>query len=278
MISGDTSLGQRIAACTVEPGTVACAWLGQAGYLFKSPAGLTILIDPYFSDYGEDQWGLKRVVPPPIDYRTFRPDLLLSSHWHEDHLDAPVIKHYAHVPDITLIGPNACVLRAAAWGWPAGRLVELNMGDQYEIENLTITTTFARHHVPHAPAPDAVGFLLDLDGVRIWDVADTEYDARLRSMRDAQIDVMFVPINGVGGNMNANEAALLAWHVQPRVAIPMHYNMWAPEGFGPGATLDPGAFADTYSRLGGTGEVRILEVGEIVTLPAIPSDPLNLPF
>ena len=33
--------------------------------------------------------------------------------------------------------------------------------------------------------------------------------------------------------------------------------------FGPGATLDPLEFAATFSKLGGTSEVRILDVGEI---------------
>ena len=111
---------------------------------------------------------------------------------------------------------------------------------------------------------DAVGFLLDVDGVRIWDVADSEYDARLLPMRDARVDVAMVPINGGGGNMNAHEAALLIWQVAPRIAVPMHYGMWPPEQYGPGATLDPELFRDTFTRLGGESEVRLLEPGEIV--------------
>jgi len=51
-----------------------------------------------------------------------------------------------------------------------------------------VTATFARHETPTAPAPDAIGFLLDVGGVRIWNVADTEYDARLRPMREERID------------------------------------------------------------------------------------------
>ncbi len=43
----------------------------------------------------------------------------------------------------------------------------------------------------------------------------------------------------------------------------MHYDMWNPEDFGPGATLDPLEFAATFSKLGGTSEVRILDAGDI---------------
>ena len=115
---------------------------------------------------------------------------------------------------------------------------------------------------------DAVGFLLDLGGVRFWDVADSEYDARLRPMREANIDVMLVPINGVGGNMDAHEAALLVWHVAPRVAVPMHYGMWPEEQYGPGATLDPATFRDTLARLGSETAVQVLEPGEITIFRA----------
>ena len=110
---------------------------------------------------------------------------------------------------------------------------------------------------------DAVGFLLDVGGVRFWDVADSEYDARLRPLREEGIDVMLVPINGVGGNMNAHEAALLVWQVAPRFAVPMHYGMWPQEQYGPGATLDPAMFADTLARLGSETKVQVLEPGEI---------------
>ena len=103
---------------------------------------------------------------------------------------------------------------------------------------------------------DAVGFLVDVGGVRFWDVADSEYDARLLPMREEGIDVMLLPINGVGGNMNAHEAALLVWQVAPRIAVPMHYGMWPEEQYGPGATLDPATFRDTLARLGGETRCR----------------------
>jgi L-ascorbate 6-phosphate lactonase len=268
-MTATTALEQQIQELQVEPGTVACVWLAQASYLFKSPAGVIIMIDPYLSDYAEAQWGMKRNIPPVIDSDRIKPDLLLCTHWHEDHLDAPLVKLWAAKEEPGYFGGSiACTPRAKAWGWPADRVVELDLGMTFTLEDVTVTAHFARHETPEAPACDAVSFLLDIGGVRIWDVADTEYDARLKPMRDERLDVAIYPINGVGGNMNAYEAALLAWHVGAKVSIPMHYNMWEPEVFGPGATLDPQIFAETYRKLGGTNEVQILEVGEIVTFGA----------
>ena len=251
---------------TPDPGTVACVWLGQAGYLFKTDRGTTVLLDPYLTDYAEMMWGLKRVVPPAFDYTAWAPDILLSTHWHEDHLDMPLVKHYATRPNVTFIAPPACTARAIAWGWDSGRVVTIRTGETVDHADAGITASFARHETPEAPAPDAIGFLLTLSGRSIWNVGDTEYDARVLPPGPDTPEVMITPINGVGGNLDADEAALLTWKTQPSLVIPNHYDMWAPQDFGPGATLDPEQFKGTLSRLGGGPEVRVLTVGEIVTL------------
>lgn len=263
-MSTTATLEQQIHDLAVPTGSVAIVWLGQAGYLLKTSAGTIVMIDPYLTDWAETQWGLKRQIPPAIDPAEIQPDLLLISHWHEDHLDVPLVKQWAAAGATgTFAGPLTCSVRAPIWGWPEAQVVNLDKGDRATIGEIDVLATFARHETPGAPAPEAVGFLLEIDGLKVWDVADTEYDARLRPLADEDIDVMIVPINGVGGNLTTHEAALLAWYVKPKVVIPMHYNMWTPEGFGPGATLDPLEFAATFAKLGGTSEVRILDVGEI---------------
>jgi L-ascorbate 6-phosphate lactonase len=257
-------LEDRIAALAVAPGTAACVWLGQGGYLFKSPGGATVMVDPYLSDFAEPAWGVQRAFPPVIDVARFTPDVLLVTHWHEDHLDMPTVRHYAQQPDIAFGGPESCTVRAQIWGWPAERTVILEQGDSHQFGDVAVTATFARHDEAAALTPDAVGFLLDIGGLRLWNVADSEYDARLRPMANEGIDVMFVPINGGGGNMNAHEAALLTWQVAPRIAVPMHYGMWPDEQYGEGATLDPEQFRETLSRLGSGTVVQVLQPGEIV--------------
>jgi L-ascorbate metabolism protein UlaG (beta-lactamase superfamily) len=77
--------------------------------------------------------------------------------------------------------------------------------------------------------------------------------------------------------MSGHEAALMASQLPLGVAIPCHYGMWAPEGYGahPGQdpaaapTLDPRLFADTLARLGGP-QARVLELGERFTIQSGP--------
>lgn len=268
MSNPENTLAGRLAALTVPPGSAACVWLGQGGYLFKSPAGVTVMVDAYLTDYAEEFWGVRRAIPPVIDPAQFVPDVFLATHWHEDHLDAPTVRRYARHEGVSFGGPESCVVRAQIWGWPAARTITLNRGDRHQFGDVAVTATFARHDEEIAMTGDAVGFLLDVAGVRFWDVADSEYDARLLAMRKERIDVALVPINGVGGNMNAHEAALLVWQVAPRIAVPMHYGMWSDEQYGAGATLDPETFRGTLQRLAGETEVRVLAPGEIAIFGA----------
>ncbi len=71
--------------------------------------------------------------------------------------------------------------------------------------------------------------------------------------------------------MNAYEAALLAWQINPRTIIPMRHILWRDFSGGEQATLDPTLLADTYRRLGGTGQVRALAVGEGVEISKSPA-------
>ena len=262
---GAMSLAQRFAELRVRAGAIACAWLGQAGYLMKTHGGLTVMIDPYFSDEGEKREGLKRLFAPPITANELQPDVLLVSHGHLDHLDEPTIRTFASAGHTTLIAPPSCTSRASRWGWRASRLRSLQPGESAKKGGCKVTATFARHTLP-----DAIGLLVTIDGIRLWHSGDTEYDEHLRPLAANKLDVAFLCINGGGGNMNAHEAALLAWQLKPRVAVPMHYGMWSPEdyrygGAAPGATPDPALFASTLARLNPRIRVRELEVGRPVT-------------
>ena len=260
------TLAARFANLNVRPGTIACAWLGQAGYLMRTSVRLAVMIDPYFSDEVEKQEGLKRLFPPPITAHELNPDVLLVSHGHLDHFDEPTISAFASSRRTLLIAPPSCISRAKGLGWPASRMRSLEPGKSAGKDGLRVTATFARHTLP-----DAIGFLLDIDGLRIWHSGDTEYDEHLRALTAAKLDVAFICINGGGGNMNAHEAALLASELKPRMVVPMHYGLWSAKdyhygGAAPDATPYPALFDKTLRKLSTRIRARALEVGRIVTL------------
>jgi L-ascorbate metabolism protein UlaG (beta-lactamase superfamily) len=166
-------------------------------------------------------------------------------------------------------------MRLRVWGVPPGQLAPVTFGGpSYTLGEITAAAAPARHDVPGIVTEDAVGYLLDLGGVRLYHSGDTEYDHSMRALSSANIDVMLVCVNGTAGNMNAHEAALLAWQVRPRVVVPMHFGLWVDEGYtnlGGEATLDPSIFVDTYRKLGGAAEVIVPEIGQRIMVTARPT-------
>jgi len=264
-------LAEAIRTDRVSPGQVSIWWLGQAGFAFKTADAL-VLIDPYLSDYCRAEWGAVRKLHAPIEPAELQPDVVLASHWHPDHLDPPTFRAFAANGHTRVGGPPSCVMRLRVWGVPQAQLAPVTLGGpRYVLGEISATAAPARHDVPGLLTEDAVGYLLDLGGVRLYHSGDTEYDHSMRALASANVDVMLVCVNGTAGNMNAHEAALLAWQVRPRVVVPMHFGLWVDEGYtnlGGEATLDPRIFVDTYRKLGGEAEVVVPEIGERILVSA----------
>ena len=75
-------------------------WLGQTGFVIKSPGGKLIVIDPYLSNSAKaigEPLGLNldRQVPPPLTPRDLvGVDLYAMTHSHGDHLDPETLAGY----------------------------------------------------------------------------------------------------------------------------------------------------------------------------------------
>jgi L-ascorbate metabolism protein UlaG (beta-lactamase superfamily) len=222
-------------------------------------------------------FGTGRAFPPPIRADEARPDAVISTHWHEDHLDPGTIPTIAAHSSATrfIMSPGA-MSRALAWGVPRDRIIPVSEGESTTIGDIAISHRPARHDagVPGWEAPDAMGIVLEIAGMTIYHTGDTEYDIRLRRLKSERFDVMQVCINGTGGNMDAYEAALLAYRLGAHTIIPMHHYLWEEGGFGAEPTLDPDLFADVYRRLGGNGRVVVPVLAEAIDLAPRPLTPL----
>jgi N-acyl-phosphatidylethanolamine-hydrolysing phospholipase D len=146
------------------PGTQGHAtWIGRSTFLLRT-GELTYLTDPVFSRRaGPMGWfGPRRVHPPGIALEQLPPiDVVLLSHDHYDHWDAPTLRVLARRHDPLFVAPlrHADLLRHVG----ARRTVELDWWQTHAMAGAHIALTPAQHsEQPNRPAaqPPALGRLL----------------------------------------------------------------------------------------------------------------------
>jgi L-ascorbate metabolism protein UlaG (beta-lactamase superfamily) len=218
-------------------------WLGQSGYLFESD-GQRLLIDPFYSDIVETRQGLKRLMAPPIPLLELRPDVIFITHNHLDHFD-PVALPELHqaFPGAKIAGPESVMRKALELEFNRDLLVAMPKGVSHRFGAFSLRATPAYHS-----DPTAVGCLLKAEGKRIYLSGDTLRTETLvdeiRAAGSGSIDCIFIVINDRLGNMTLAEATYAVNDLQPKLAVPMHYGMFAEN------TADPHAFADACHRAG----------------------------
>ena len=260
-------LFERIRAAAVKTGTVSAWWLGGSGFAFKTPGGTVLYVDPYLSNCVKEMFGAGRAFPPPIDAADVRAAAVISTHWHEDHLDPVAIPIIAkNDPATMFIMPPSAISHAIHICVPRARTQSLTAGQQLKAGEFNIVQVPARHDagIPGWEVPDAMGVILEAQNLRIYISGDTEYDTRIRNLKHQKLDAGIFCINGVSGNMDAHEAALLAWQLRVRTVIPMHHHLWDKND--ENATLDPALMSGTYARLGGRGNFVTPELGKEIVI------------
>jgi L-ascorbate metabolism protein UlaG (beta-lactamase superfamily) len=92
----------------------------------------------------------------------------------------------------------------------------------------------------HPKEAGYVGFVVTLDGKRIYHAGDTDHIPEMADLRD--INIALLPVSGIYV-MTADEAVEAAKTIQPDVAIPMHVgrgigSLGATQAFKKGAPVD----------------------------------------
>ena len=72
----------------------------------------------------------------------------------------------------------------------------------------------------------AIGVIID-DGIKKYYIAgDTLYNTEVLDDIPEGIDVLFLPVNGAGNNMNMTDAVRFADAVRPAKAVPVHWGLF----------------------------------------------------
>ena len=206
---------------------------GQAGFIFKTKTEKVLGLDLYLSDCGERKYGFKRLMPKIISPQDIIFDAVLCSHEHYDHFDVDAIPLMVSNKKTTLVAAKDCKKLAERLELGNQDAIYLGEGDSCTVEDFNIKAVFCDHG---KETPDAIGFIIEFDGIRVYYAGDTclREDKKEEIKNYGPIDIMIAPINGAFGNMNECEMARYSSLIKPKLTIPCHYWNWAEHGGNPG--------------------------------------------
>jgi L-ascorbate 6-phosphate lactonase len=230
------SVAELLAGRKVSPGQLAIYWLCQAGFAFKSSAGEVVLVDPYFSDVVERLIGFKRMMPSPLRAEDAQAALLICTHEHLDHMDTDALPILARNPQTHFAGPIECMKEFEKLGIGKERCHLMEEGKSFTHGSVKVHAVYADHG---ELAPDALGVVLEFDGIRVYHTGDTAFRAEeFKPALSLRPDVLLPCINGRFGNLDAEEAAQLTRLVAPQVVMPTHFWMFVEQNGEPGRFLE----------------------------------------
>ena len=196
-------------------------WLGQAGLLFEK-GDIKIMIDPYLSDsVRKINPNNYRRVEVDESFLAVKPDIMIFTHNHLDHYDPETVKHFiTEDSQMTILAPSS------VWG----EVRKLGGKHNYVLfDRHTEWTEYGiRFEAVKACHSDAspIGVLI-YDGEQTYYVTgDTLYNKEIFADLPKDIDVVFLPVNGVGNNMNMEDAVRFVAECGAKKVVPMHFGMF----------------------------------------------------
>ncbi len=169
--------------------------------------GLSIQVDPVTK------------LPPETDYNKFsKAAFILVTHEHFDHFDKDAIA--------TLSDNNTQVVLNKRCSEMLGKGKAMNNGETLKLRNdITIEAVPAYNtthdHLQFHPKGRDNGYVLNLDGLRIYIAGDTEDIPEMANLKD--IDIAFLPCNQPY-TMTPEQLAKAAKMFKPKVLYPYHYS------------------------------------------------------
>ncbi|HEV7220596.1 MAG: metal-dependent hydrolase [Terriglobales bacterium] len=192
-------------------------WLGHATFRMETPAGQTVLIEPWVMGNPkcpDDQKELKKV------------DVMLCTHGHGDHIGDAVEIAKKYNPKIVGIPELATWLKNKG----AKQILPMNKGGTQTVGDIKVTMVDARHSSGIQDGNQGVyggepcGYVIEFEnGVKIYHAGDTCAFGDMKIIHEIYApEIAMLPI-GDHYTMGPREAAYACNLLKPKTVIPMHF-------------------------------------------------------
>jgi len=192
-------------------------WLGHATFRIETPAGKTVIIDP---------WVMNNPMCPDSEKNVKKVDILLCTHGHGDHIGDAVEICKKHNPIVVGIPELARWLGKKG----ARQIAEMNKGGTQTVGDIRVTMVHADHSCGIQDddqmiyGGEAVGYVIEFPGgQKIYHAGDTNVFGDMAIIRDLYgPEIAMLPI-GDHYTMGPREAAYACSLLKPKTVIPMHF-------------------------------------------------------
>ncbi len=219
-------------------------WLGHSS-LFIELDQTKILLDPVF-DYASP-WFAKRLfsrnVSAPIARKALpKPDVIVISHDHYDHLEQATVEFYAQ-QEVTFVVPLAVGRHLEKWGVKPNNIIELDWWQSTTINTVELTAAPANHNSGRTgfDSNSTLWASWAIKGVTgsLFYSGDTAYDAHFKQIGEqlGPFDLAFVEVaanvkQGKGypvenwGHMQARHTAQAFLDLNAKRLMPVHWSTY----------------------------------------------------
>lgn len=169
-------------------------WLGHDA--FRIDGVETVYFDPYQVSSGP------------------KADLILVSHDHFDHC-SPEDVAKIQAPQTVIVTEKDSAKNLS------GDVRVVTAGETLDVGGVKVEAVPAYNTDKdfHPRGKGWLGFIVELQGVRIYHAGDTDF---IPEMKELRVDIALLPVSGTYV-MTADQAAKAAQAIGPKLAIPMHY-------------------------------------------------------
>ena len=199
----------------------------QKSDTFTTPGGKTVVINHIKHASMHIEYDGRHIyvdpvgntVQPQTDYSLMpRAHIVLITHEHADHYDPIALPQLYQTS--TALYANPAVIHKAYRGIPLNNGDSLIYANDIKIYAVPAYNTTEGHEQFHPKGRDN-GYILVLDGLRIYIAGDTEDIPEMAELKD--IDIAFLPCNQPY-TMTVDQLVKAATTIKPKVLFPYHYS------------------------------------------------------
>jgi L-ascorbate metabolism protein UlaG (beta-lactamase superfamily) len=193
-------------------------WFGHSAFLLQDDRGASVLVDPW----------LDNPKSPVAPDKIHRPDLILITHGHCDHIGNAVDIAKRH--DVRVVAIHEVSLYLSTRGVRSA--TGMNKGGTLETGVARVTMTHAVHSSDIdvggegkvLPGGEPAGYVIEFPGhPKVYHAGDTGVFGDMGIIRELYApEIVILPIGGLY-TMGPREAAMAVDLLRPRTVIGMHY-------------------------------------------------------